>query len=459
MAFPKEFIWGAATASYQIEGAKSEDGKGLSVWDVFCEKDGAVLNGDTGAIACDHYHRMEEDTDLMQQIGLPAYRFSVAWPRIFPNGLGKPNPKGVDFYDRLVESLLRKGIEPYLTMFHWDYPYELYLRGGWLNPDSPKWFGEYAAFLTEHFSDRVKNFFTLNEPQCFIMMGHYDATQAPGVKLSRRDVFRAAHHSLMAHGEGMKAIRANAKQPVKAGYAPCLASVYPRTETPEDIGAARREMFCLNREKIEASFFDLFDLNSWWMDPVFLGSYPEDAFRYFREYLDFVKPEDMELIAQPVDFFGLNIYHGAEVFAQNGKTVYSPKKVGRPQTHVGWNVEPKSLYWAPRFFYERYHKPILITENGLSNQDWVAADGKVHDPQRIDFLTRYLKEYERAIQDGVEAVGYFTWSFMDNFEWALGYSQRFGLTYVDYETQKRTLKDSAEWYRSVIASNGACLSS
>ena len=450
MGFPESFLWGTATASYQIEGGAFEDGRGYTVWDDFCRTPGKVFSMHNGDVACDHYHRYKEDVKMMADMGIRAYRFSIAWSRILPEGRGEVNQSGIDFYNALIDELLKYNIKPCLTLFHWDLPFALHRMGGWQNPEIVNWFAEYAAVAARAFGDRVKFFMTFNEPQCFVGLGHVSGEHAPGNIMSRRSVLEMAHHVMMAHGKAVQAIRSLVPD-AQIGYAPTSNPVIPASDTLEDIEAARRAYFAVEDKP------DYMWSVSWWSDPVMLGRYPEDAFTYFQEYLDFVKPEDLKLIAQPVDFFGLNIYSGAEIYHQDGKAVYSPKKTGRPQTYIGWDVEPKCLYWAPRFFYERYHKPIIITENGLANQDWVMADGKVHDPQRIDFLTKYLKEYERASRDGVEAAGYFNWSLMDNFEWAFGYSQRFGLTYVDYETQKRTVKDSGYWYRKVIETNGACL--
>jgi beta-glucosidase len=447
MGFKKDFIWGAASSAYQIEGAKLEGGKGLSVWDMMCRKQNAIKGNDTGDIACDHFYRYKEDVRLMKEIGLKAYRFSISWPRVIPDGVGKVNVKGLDFYDRLTDSLLENSIEPYLTLFHWDFPYELYKKGGWLNSDSSGWFAEYTKVIVEKLSDRVKNWITINEPKCYVLLGHQDGVHAPGLKLGVRDILQIAHNTLLAHGKSVQVIRSLSKQPCRIGYAPVGNIRYPRADSVEDIEAARSEMFLFKKR-------DLW-INSWWMDPVFFGRYPSEGLELFKEDLPEIKIEDLKIISQPVDFFGVNIYHGAKVFAgKNGMAQYDKQKPGYPKTANNWQITPECIYWGSRYYYERYKKPILIAENGISNIDWVCLDGSVHDPQRIDFINRYLLEFKRAAQDGVDLEGYFYWSAMDNFEWAEGYNERFGLIHVDYQTQKRTIKDSGYWYKKVIESNG-----
>lgn len=447
MGFKKEFVWGAATASYQIEGGAYQDGKGFSVWDLVCQKEGFVKNGDHGDVACDHYNRMEEDVKLMKEMGLKAYRFSISWPRILPDGTGEINEKGLAFYDSLIDTLLENGIEPYVTIFHWDYPYELYKRGGWLSPESPDWFAYYVRIIVERYSDRVKYWITQNEPQCYIDRGHDKGVQAPGLRLGLKDLLLASHHSLLAHGKAVQTIRAYAKQPVVIGYAPVGITWAPANDSKADIEATRQEMFSVKEKNLWN--------NSWWMDPVFLGQYPEDGMKLFEGALPHIGQNDMKLISEPIDFLGTNIYNARLIaMGPDGKAVEQPRKPGFARTAYYWSVSPEALYWGPKMFYERYQKPFLITENGLSNTDWVHLDGKVHDPQRIDFLARYLREYKRAVDDGVDAMGYFCWSFMDNFEWASGFHERFGLVYVDYETQKRTIKDSGYWYKQVIETNG-----
>ena len=450
VTLPKGFVWGAGASSYQIEGAAREDRKGPSVWDTFCQKAGTIWNNQSGDIACDHYHRYEEDVSLMKQVGLHAYRLSISWPRVLPEGTGALNPKGLAFYDKLIDKLLAAGISPYVTLFHWDYPYELYCRGGWLNRDSSDWFAEYARVVVDKLSDRVKYWITLNEPQCFIGLGHQFGFHAPGDKLEFAQVLTAAHNALLAHGKAVQTIRASSKLESRIGLAPVGIINIPATESSGDVEAARQAMFSVTDKNCWN--------NTWWADPVFLGRYPQDGLELFGVDVPTIEDEDMKTICQPLDFFGVNIYFGQKTRAgRDGQPELVPLPIGHPATAFGFSVSPEALYWGPRFYWERYKLPIIITENGMSNVDWVSLDGRVHDPQRIDFLHRYLLELEKACRDGVELGGYFQWSILDNFEWTQGYRERFGLVYVDYPTQKRTLKYSAYWYREVIASNGAIL--
>ena len=450
MKFPKNFVWGAAAASYQVEGAAREDGKGLSVWDMLCRQPGKIWEGNTGDVACDHYHRFREDARIMGGIGLQAYRFSISWPRVMPNGTGAVNAKGLDFYDRLVDALLANKVQPWATLFHWDYPYELFCRGGWLNRDSADWFADYAGVIVDRLGDRVRHWMTQNEPQCYIGAGHFSGEHAPGLKMGAAEIVRMIHHSLLAHGKAVQVIRARAKAKPLIGAAPVGIVKIPASASRADIAAARKAMFSVNN--------DISWNNAWYIDPMILGRYPQDGLKQFGALLaDVLRPGDMKIIAQPLDFFGCNIYNGQPVRAARAGCRPVENEIGPALTTMTWKVTPESLYWGPRFFYERYKLPVVITENGMANCDWVHADGKVHDPQRIDFLRRYLRELGRAIKDRIPVLGYMQWSIMDNFEWSLGFKQRFGLVYVDYSTGKRTLKDSALWYKQVIASNGGIL--
>lgn len=445
MGFPKGFYWGAATAAYQIEGAAKEDGKGDSIWDICSNRDGFIKTGDSADLACDHYHKYREDVSLMREIGLNSYRFSISWPRILPDGTGAVNQNGLDFYDRLVDTLLANHIEPFVTLYHWDLPYELYKRGGWLNRECADWFAEYTGIVADRLSDRVTKWLTINEPQCAAGVSYYEGNLAPGLKLSHREVLEVSHNMLLAHGKSVMALRAAAKSKPEIGFAPVGVIRVPASEY--DIDAARRAMFSIT----EKNHWN----NTWWMDPVFWGRYPEDGLCIFEEDLPDIKPGDMEMIHQPLDFFAANMYHGTPVKA-TGENAFEtvPYGSGYPQSRMNWYIVPDALYWGPKFFYERYGKPILVTENGTSCHDWVSLDGKVHDPQRIDYMHRYLKQFQRACDEGIPCMGYMYWSLMDNFEWREGFSQRFGLTYVNYQTQKRILKDSAYWYRDVIKHNG-----
>jgi beta-glucosidase len=449
-SFPKGFVWGAATAAYQIEGACAEDGKGLSVWDTLSRQPGAIWHGHTGDTACDHYHRYPEDIALMQQIGLQAYRFSVCWPRILPEGTGAVNEKGLAFYDRLIDGLLSSGIQPWLTLFHWDYPQALYLRDGWLHPDSPKWFADYTRVVVDRYSDRVAHWMTINEPQCFVGLGHFGGHHAPKIKLDFDKALLVAHHVLLGHGMAAQTVRTHAKLKPVIGWAPVGHISSPATESPADIEAARRHTMEITTEG--------FWSNTWWADPVMLGRYPEDGLRLFGDAVPKFTDAEMRTIHQPLDFYGVNIYQGGTVKAgPGGAPEIIPYGPGHALTHFNWNVTPETLYWGARFLYERYKHPVIMTENGMANTDWVMEDGRVRDPQRIDFLSRYLKAFRRAAQEGIDLGGYFVWSLMDNFEWAEGYRQRFGLIHIDFDTQQRTLKDSAFWYRKVIETNGRSL--
>ncbi|MBC8105705.1 MAG: beta-glucosidase [Anaerolineae bacterium] len=447
--FPDGFVWGAAAASYQIEGAAKEDDRGLSVWDTFAAHPGAVLHGENGDVACDHYHRFRDDVAIMRQMKLQAYRFSISWSRVIPEGEGKVNPKGLAFYDALVDELLKNNVTPYCTLFHWDYPYDLYKRGGWLNRDSVKWFADYTRVIAERLGDRVKNWMTLNEPQCFVWLGHHQGIHAPGLKLPMRDVLTVAHHALMAHGASVQALRAHCKTKPIVGWAPVAVVSYPSTESQADIDAARNATLGTKNELWS---------NTWFSDPVCAGHYPEDGLKHFAPHLPKFSDDDMKLINQPLDFYGVNIYSGKEIRANaKGEGEYVAEKGDSPYTAIRWRVTPDALYWGVRFHAERYKLPIIVTENGLSSMDWVSLDGQVRDPNRIDYTTRYLRSLKRAIDENIDVRGYFHWSLMDNFEWAYGYQERFGLTFVDYPTQKRIIKDSGHWYAKVIESNGALI--
>ncbi|MDU2617199.1 MAG: GH1 family beta-glucosidase [Ruminococcus sp.] len=449
MGFAKDFVWGAATSSYQIEGTGRDSGKGQNIWDVFTKEPGRVYEGHTGDIACDHYHRFREDVAYMKELGLKGYRFSIDWSRVLPEGTGKVNEKGIDFYNALIDELLEQGIEPYITLYHWELPYEIYKRGGWMNPEIVEWFGQYARLVAERFSDRVKYFFTLNEPQCFVGLGFLQGCHAPGVKAPLRDTFEMAHNALKAHGKAVQMLRAYGKQNVQIGYAPTSGMCYPEKETPKDIEAARKALFALPDDLSNWTWNV-----SWWSDPVILGKYPEEGMKKYEKYLPVITDEDMKLISQPIDFYGQNIYNGRCIrMGTDGRPEEVRRPAGFPKTATNWPVTPEALYWGPKFLYERYRKPIYITENGMACHDTVSQDGKVHDPNRIDFLARYLKNLKRAAEE-IDIRGYFQWSLMDNFEWDKGYAERFGIIYVDFETQERIWKDSAYWYRDLIHRNG-----
>ena len=451
--FPPNFAWGVASASYQIEGAAAIDGKGPSVWDMFCRKPGAVWQGQNGDVACDHYHRFREDVALMHELGIPNYRLSISWPRVLPEGVGRVNVRGLDFYDQLVDTLLAAGVTPWVTLFHWDFPLALYQQGGWLNRESADWwFAEYAAVVVERLSDRVTHWMPQNEQPCYISLGLQSGYHAPGDQLAFAQVLRAAHHTLLAHGGAVQAIRAHAKRPPRIGTA-LVGGVYePATDAPEDVAAARAVTFDGHTTNCFSAAF--------WGDPLFRGVYPEDSPMLSGPDAPVIQDGDLATIQQPLDFCGLNIYHSEERIraGADGKPEVVPLPPGYAKTTQDfWPVTPGVLYWGPKFYHERYGLPIVITENGHQNVDLIALDGTVHDPQRIDYLQRYLRELARASSDGVPLEGYFQWCFTDNFEWAMGDAIRVGLVYTDYPTQQRIPKDSAYWYREVIKTNGTQL--
>lgn len=453
MAFRNDFLWGAASASYQIEGAYLDDGKGFNIWDLGTETVGKIAHGENGKIACDHYHLFQEDVQLMKQIGLKAYRFSINWARVLPKGLGEINQAGLKFYTDLVDELLKAGIEPIVTLFHWDYPVALEEKGGWLHESSPEWFAEYTKVIVEALSDRVQYWMTINEPQIFVDLGYRSGVFAPFKQLTRSELGTISHHVLLAHGEAVKTIRQYAKKKPFVGLAVTGPTVVPREDTKEAIEEARSRSFsvsCFGKEEFLLS-------NSWWEDPIFFGRYPEDAYALLGDDMPKVKSGDMETISQPMDFFGANIYQSLVPGAKSLEYAENCFQ-GCARTMLDWAITPEVLYWSAKFMTERYKVPFLITENGMAGMDFVHLDGKVHDPQRIDYLHRYLKELQKAADEGIDILGYLTWSVMDNFEWASGYDKRFGLIYVDYQTQRRILKDSAYWYRDVIATNGMHLS-
>lgn len=444
MGFKKDFVWGAATCAYQIEGASSEDGKGRSIWDVFSHTEGKISDKSNGDIACDHYHKFKEDIKLMSELGLKAYRFSISWSRILPEGTGKINQKGIDFYRELIDEILRYGIEPYVTLYHWDLPYALHLKGGWLNDDISDYFAEYAKICADLFKGRVKNVITFNEPEVFVGCGYLEGIHAPGYSLGTEELLHICHNVLKAHGKSVRILRENIPG-VKIGIV--SATTPPCPETENDVSAARKSYFSCGKNNFVFS-------NAHWLDPIVFGNYPDDFLKECAGLLPKYTKEDMTVINSPIDFIGLNIYSGRHVKAEKDGCKDVPSKQGAPVNAIKWGVVPESLYWGPKFIFERYNLPIYITENGMAAHDAVSLDGKVHDPNRIDYLHRYLREFRKAADDGVDCCGYFQWSFMDNLEWAMGYTVRFGMVFVDYCTQQRIPKDSAYWYKKTIEING-----
>ena len=446
--FPENFLWGAATAAYQIEGAWAEDGKGESIWDRFAHTPGKIENNDTGDVACDHYHHWSEDVALMQSLGLRGYRFSIAWPRILPTGRGQVNPAGLDFYSRLVDGLLEKGIIPFVTFYHWDLPQALQDQGGWPARDTAAAYLEYVDIVTRHLGDRVKQWITHNEPWVVAFLGHQIGQHAPGWQ-DWPAALRAAHHLLLSHGWATPVIRANSPR-AEVGITLNLSPVIPASPSAADFQAARH--------------FDGY-LNRWFLDPLYGRRYPADIVADYaaRGYLPadgmaFVQPGDLESIAVQTDFLGINYYNRAvirdEAAADNlPRTVFlAPES---EWTDMGWEVYPNGLFDILSRVHFEYQPPrIYITENGASYGDGPDAAGRINDERRLSYLRDHFTAAHRALQNGVPLAGYFVWSLMDNFEWARGYAQRFGLVWVDYETQQRLPKDSALWYKTMIAQNG-----
>lgn len=447
--FRDDFVWGVAGSAYQVEGREEGDGCGKNIWDTFTEE-GRILDGHDSTVACDHMHRYKEDYALMRMLGIKAYRFSMSWARILPEGTGRINEKAIDMYRDMIMEMKRNGIEPYITMYHWEFPQALQDKGGWLNEEVIDWFAEYAKVVAENFSDICEYFITLNEPECFVGLGHLSGVHAPGKKLPYKDVFQIAHNALKAHGKAVINLRKHACRPIKIGYAPTCGMAYPASERQEDIEAARKTLF---------GFYEPMDNWTWnvaWFnDPVFLGKYPEEGLKKFAEYLPEITEEDMKLIFQPLDFMGQNIYNGYMIRqGADGEPEFVKRPAGFPKTAANWPVTPECFYWGVKFLYERYGLPLYITENGMSCHDDVSSDGRVHDPNRQNFLDLYISALQKANDEGADVRGYFLWTFLDNFEWDKGYTERFGIVYVDFATQKRIVKDSAYWYRKVIETNG-----
>lgn len=446
-AFPDGFLWGAATSAQQIEGAARVDGRGPSIWDVFSRIPGRTWLGQTPDTACDHYRRFRDDVAIMRRMGLRAYRFSVSWPRVIPDGTGSVNAAGLDFYERLVDELIAADILPHVTLFHWDLPYALHCRGGWLNRASTGWFGAFAETVAARLSDRVSHWVTFNEPQIFAGMGYERGEHAPGLSLPFPELLRIGHHVLLAHGMASQSLRAAARNACAIGLAPHAVVCIPASDAPCDVEAARTQMFRFRARTCWS--------NAWWLDPVFLGAYPGDMLSDCELDMPDGFLNDLPTIHARPDFFGVNLYAGSYVRAgTSGAPEDAPWPVNIPLNAFKMVVTPEAMYWGVKWFFERYRSPVVITENGASCTDWVSLDGGVHDPQRIDYTARYLRELARAVKEGADVRGYFHWSLLDNFEWSEGYKERLGLVYVNFETQERIWKDSAHWYRRVIATNG-----
>ncbi|MDI1335118.1 MAG: GH1 family beta-glucosidase [Lacunisphaera sp.] len=440
-AFPARFVWGAAAAAAQIEGAARVDGKGESVWDRYARKHGNILHGDTPAVACDHYHRYAEDFALMRRLGLKHYRLSISWPRIFPAGDGAVNQRGLDYYQALIDSLLAHGLTPWVTMFHWDLPQALEDRGGWRSRVVPEAFATYADTIVRAYGDRVKNWITLNEIRCFTSMAYGATGKAPGVIEPPAVVNQTIHHALLAHGHAVRAVREHGGRGARCGLTDNCDVFIPVTESAADVAAAQA---CFVRANLAI------------LDPIYRGGYAPAYLRQCGSARPRVARGDFALISQPADFLGLNIYSAQ--FARRGAGG-RPEKIPTPPHYPRADSEwlkhtPRALYWGPRFAAEVYgEKNIYITENGCGYDDDTVTRGECHDLHRVEFLRSYLRELVRAIRDGVPVRGYFLWSILDNFEWTDGYARRFGLVHVDFKTQRRTPKLSARWYRDVMAAN------
>ncbi len=438
--FPVGFTWGAATAAYQIEGAWDEDGKGESIWDRFSHTPGKIETGENGDIACDHYHRWPEDVALMKEIGLNAYRFSIAWSRVLPNGRGDVNQPGLDFYNRLVDALLEAKIEPFATLYHWDLPQQLQEAGGWPTRTITDAFCEYADLVSRSMGDRVKHWITINEPHVSALVGYLEGQHAPG-HTDLHEALAASHHLLLAHGQVIPIIRNNSHD-AQVGIALDF-----RPQTPASISAADRA----------AAWYEGGVINRWFLDPISGRGYPEDLQRTYGDEMMFIQTRDMEMIASPIDFLGLN-YYFRNIARSNliNETENAPRTVvpNNEFTEMGWEVYPEGMIEMLRQIHFGYGFPAYyITENGAAVLDRVDPDGQVDDPLRVSYIRLHLKKVWEAIRIGIPVRGYFVWSLLDNFEWAYGTSKRFGLVHVNFQTQQRTLKTSAKWYRQVIREN------
>jgi beta-glucosidase len=441
--FPKGFIWGTATASYQVEGAVKEDGRGPSIWDTFSHTPGKVVNDATGDVADDHYHLYKGDVQLMKSLGVRAYRFSIAWPRVFPDGAGAPNPKGLDFYSRLVDELLANDIQPFATLYHWDLPQALQERGGgWESRDTSKAFADYAGYVAERLTDRVKHIFTINEFGAFVELGYRIGVHAPGIKLPPGRFNQTRHHAVLGHGLAVQAIRARGRRGTRVGLAENMTICVPVIETQRHVEAAVRA----TRE-----------MNAPYMTVIQEGKYTEAYLAAAKGDAPKFTAEDLKIISSPLDFVGINVYTPQYVRADDSPAGFAVVQHPGTFPHMAspWLfVGPEALYWGPRHVAKIWGaKEIYITENGCSSADVPARDGRVYDTDRVMYLRNYLTQLQRATSEGVPVRGYFLWSLMDNFEWADGYTNRFGLHYVDYATQKRAPKLSADFYREVISSN------
>ena len=441
LKFPPGFIWGTITSAYQIEGAWSEDGKGPSIWDTFAHTQNKIERGENGDTAADYYHRWPGDLDLMASLGIPAYCFSVSWPRILPEGAGAPNPAGLDFYDRLVDGLLARGITPYLMLYHWDLPQALQDRGGWAERGTANLFADYAQVLAKRLGDRVAHWITHDEPFVAAMAGHFNGIHAPGLQDPFAAV-QAAQNMLLSHGCAVQALRGTLPERAQIGIILSLYPVYPASDSEGDRAAAARVDGITNR---------LFT------DPLLRGAYPQDVLDMFGPMFPQLQPGDLEVISTPIDFLGVNYYTRVVAREDPGFPILQAANVQPEDSEYSqmWEIYPQGMYdMLTRIHRDYAPKNIYVTENGVPVPDGVDFDGRVRDERRIRYLHNHIAEMHRAIEDGVPVRGYFHWSFMDNFEWSFGYRMRFGLVYVDFQTQQRIVKDSGRWYAGVIRRNG-----
>lgn len=453
-SFPDGFIWGVATASYQIEGGVTEGGRGTSIWDTFASSPGTIVDGGTGDIACDHYHRYEEDVKLLAELGATHYRFSLAWPRLQPDGRGTLCAAGVDFYERLIDSLLGVGIQPWVTLYHWDLPQALEDEGGWPERVTADRFAEYAVLVHERLRDRVTYWTTLNEPYCSAFVGYAEGRHAPG-RVEPEAALRAAHHLMLGHGKAVRGMREQGPDGT-FGITLNLYPVEPVSDDPLDVDAARRVDGIQNRM---------------FLDPILAGRYPSDILEDVSAVTDgsYIHDGDEHVIASPLDVLGVNYYTRHVVGAGDEPRVAGPGQSpsafvgsadvvkadrGKPTTEMGWEIDPEGLRDVLTRLHREYPSiPLYVTENGIACADGVSEDGLVHDQERVDYLADHFREARESIRDGVDLRGYFVWTFLDNFEWAWGYSKRFGVVYVDFDTQQRVIKDSGQYLSAVAATN------
>jgi len=441
LKFPDRFVWGVSTASAQIEGAAAEDGKERSVWDVFSERPKATLDGSTPAVTCDHYHRYGADLKLMHDMGLHNYRFSIAWPRIIRNGAA--NERGLAFYDRLVDGMLEQGIEPYATLFHWDLPQSLQNAGGFANRETVRRFVEYADIVSRRLGDRIAKWMTFNEPWVYSFVGHLYGEHAPGLK-DLATALQVAHHILLAHGSVVPILRSNGNERTEVGIVNNLEWIEPASPSEEDRAAASRHDGAFNR---------------WFLDPVFRGSYPADMLEWYGQAVPSMEEGDLQTISAPIDFLGVNYYTRRIIAHDDNGDFLKVRRVRYPfvphAEYEEWEINPEGLYRTLMRVHRDYGAPTLyVTESGTPLPDSPGADGEVHDPRRVQYLRDHFAAVWQAIKEGADLRGYFVWSFMDNFEWSLGFTKRFGVVYVDYENQRRIVKESGRWYSDVIRNNG-----